>query len=330
MFQSGVDLKNYSNYKIGGRARYFYIAKNAEQIQKAVEKARKERIKIFILGGGTNLLISDEGFDGLVLKPEITKLKSHGVMGHEVMIKVGAGVSMTSLLHYCITKCLSGLGWAGGLPGTVGGAIRGNAGAFGGEIKDAVKEVVSLDISGKMPKITRRTNAECYFGYRDSIFKQNDGNEIILEAVFALTRGDKKAIRAGIEDKIRYRQEHQPLEYPNIGSIFKNVPLSRINTNKDSNTHEYYIGVNSGRNSRKLVIPVKTDPFLVVPAAYLIAEAGLKGVSCGGAMISPKHPNFIVNVLNARAGDVRKLLQLIKASVKEKFGIELEEEIIYV
>jgi len=141
--------------------------------------------------------MADEGFSGLILKPEISKLEQSGNR-----VRVGAGVPVATLLDFVIKKSLSGLEWAGGLPGLVGGAIRGNAGAFGGEVKDSIHEVVSLDISGKTPKVVKRTNAECKFGYRNSIFKVRDGKEIILEATLALAKGDKKVIRDGIEEKI--------------------------------------------------------------------------------------------------------------------------------
>lgn len=334
MFQNGVDLKTHSNYKIGGQARHFYVAKNVEDLKKAVLKARKECLPIFIMGGGTNLLINDKGFNGLVLKPEIKKLRASGVR-----CQVGAGVPVATLLNYCITHNLSGLEWAGGLPGTVGGAIRGNAGAFGGETKDLIKEVVSLDISGKTPKVVKRNNTECKFGYRNSIFKILDGSastssatdnslvpersrgttfngpkEIILEATFQLEKGDKKAIRQAIEEKIKYRKDRHPMDYPNIGSIFKNVDLKTV----PKKIHSQFTPV------------IKKDPFPVIPTAYLISESGLKGVSWGGAMISPKHPNFIVNVLDAKAEDVKTLIKLVKHAVKEKYNIKLEEEVIYV
>lgn len=309
MFQSSVDLKPHSNYKIGGQARQFCISDNVQSLNKAVEQSRKEKLPIFILGGGTNLLISDEGFNGLVLKPEISTLTSH-----DTLVKVGAGVSMAQLLDYSISKGLSGLEWAGGLPGTVGGAVRGNAGAFGGETKDSIEEVVSLDISAKIPKIVKRKNRDCQFGYRNSIFKIRDGKEIILEVNFVLKKGDPRAIQKAIEEKIKYRQQRHPMEYPNIGSIFKNVDLKTV----PRKLHSQFAHV------------IKEDPFPVVPTAYLISEAGLKGVSYGGAMVSPKHPNFIVNVLDAKAADVKYLIAFVKSGVKKKFGIKLEEEIIYV
>ena len=137
------------------------------------------------------------------------------------------------------------------------------------------------------------------------------GKEIILTASFGLRGGNRKEIESAINEKITYRRSRHPLEYPNIGSIFKNVALDTV-----------------AADVKPLVAHVvKQDPFPVVPTAYLISEAGLKGVSSGGAMISPKHPNFIVNVLSACASDVKKLINLAKKEVKDKFGIELEEEV---
>ena len=310
MFAEKIKLNHYSNYKIGGPASYFFEAKNIKDIVGAVEKWRSMNGKqIFILGGGTNLLINDKGFSGLVLKPSIDILEKD-----DDKIRVGAGVLMSDLLNFAAKNGLAGLEWAGGLPGTVGGAIRGNAGAFGGETKDSVLEVASVDISSRESKLVKRNNKECKFGYRDSFFKKNDGKEIIVEAIFSFQKGEPAAITQAIMEKVNYRKTRHPMEYPNIGSIFKNVDLKTIAKNKQ----EFFLHV------------VKSDPFPVVPTAYLITEAGLKGVSFGGAMISPKHPNFIVNSLNASSDDVRHLIKLVKVTVKKKFGIQLEEEIIYV
>jgi len=315
MFERDILLSRHSHYRIGGPAQYFYRAKKLDEITNVLEHWRRFKSSkndaIFILGAGTNLLIADAGFRGLVLKPEIKFVRKE-----QEMIRVGAGVLITELLNYLSTKGLAGLEWAGGLPGTVGGAIRGNAGAFGGEIKDAVSEVVSLDIAQNPPKIIKRNNKGCRFGYRDSIFKRANNKEIILEAAFAFKKGDKKEIIEVIEEKIKYRKERHPLEYPNIGSIFKNVPLTQININR--------------LNQHKSAFPIKTDPLPIIPTAYLIDQCGLKGVSFGGAMISQKHPNFIVNVLGAKASDVKNLINLAKNEVEKKFNIKLEEEIVYV
>lgn len=311
MFQKGVKLSAHSNYKIGGHASYFFEAEGVSDIIEALAHWRKisggkKSDKVFILGGGTNLLINDAGFHGLVIKPVIKNIAREGNV-----VRAGAGVLMSDLLEFAASEGLSGLEWAGGLPGTLGGAIRGNAGAFGGEIKDSIISVVSLDISGE--QIIRRSREECDFNYRDSVFKKKNGSEVIIEAVINLSPGDKSAIKNKIDEKIHFRHTRHPMDYPNIGSIFKNVDYRKFKR----------------LWQRDLAKIVKTDPFPVVPTAYLLSECGLKGVSLGGAMISPKHPNFIVNVLTATSLDVQKLISLAKAEVENKFGIQLEEEIIY-
>lgn len=318
MFVEDVLLSKYSNYKIGGPAGSFFEAKKVDEIGKALNmwrqtaiKIRQDKNAIFILGAGTNILFDDKGYDGLIIKPKIEFIKKEG--RDNLVLRVGAGVLTRDLLNYLIPKNLSGLEWAGGLPGTLGGAIRGNAGAFGGEIKDIVKEVISLDISGRKPKIIKRSASKCLFGYRSSIFKINKNKEIIIEVVLVFKKGDSGAIKSVVEQNINYRKERQPLEYPNIGSIFKNVDLKKFPKGKE----------------KKVLASVKKDPFPVVPAAYLISETGLKGISFGGAMISPKHPNFIVNVLNASSADVKGLIKFVKIKVKDKFGVKLEEEIEY-
>lgn len=317
-FQEHVLLSGFTNYRIGGPARFFFEARSAADVEWAVREAKKSGLPLFIFGGGTNLLVRDEGFPGLVLKPNIRFLETDGGI-----LKAGAGSAIEDLLTFTVRRGLSGLEWAGGLPGTVGGAIRGNAGAFGGEIKDAVQSAESFDVDDMRP--VRRRNTECDFSYRSSVFKKKGGKEIVLSATFSLKRGNPKEIAAKIEEKIHYRRERHPLEYPNIGSIFKNVPLAQMYT---EGTQEYAEAVRTSTcNLRGAAIPIKTDPFPVAPTAYLISEAGLKGVRVGGAVISPKHPNFIVNVGGAKAADVLELIALIKRKVLDRFGIILEEEV---
>lgn len=300
----GVPLAEHSNYRIGGPARFFCEAANEEDIRCAVLFAREQHAPLFVMGGGTNLLIADEGFKGLVLKPTAMQL---GVDGQTMT--VGAGMMVGDMLKYTIEHSLSGLEWAGGLPGTVGGAIRGNAGAFRGEIKDRIVSVESFDV--ETLETIRRGNAECKFGYRSSIFKEKNGREIILRATLNMDKGDAQQIAAGVQEKINYRLERHPMEYPNIGSTFKNVDLELV--------------PKIWRDAFAKVI--KVDPFPVVPTAFLISEAGLRGTQQGGAMVSPKHPNFIVNLGGATAANVKFLIATVKEKVFEKYAIRLEEEI---
>ncbi len=329
-FETNVPLKQISHYKIGGNAKYFFEAKNTDDLIKAIEKQRQLKTPLFVLAGATNVLIDDNGFDGLIIKPDLKFLKKE----NDVLISAGAGVLIKDLVNFTLEKNFSGLEWAAGLPGTLGGAIRGNAGAFNGEMKDAIKEVVSLDISQKNPKIIKRKFKDCDFQYRSSVFKKQSFDklrtssfdklrtkEIIMEATLKLQKSSRKKIEEEMIKNINYRLLKHPMEYPSLGSTFKNVPLTQINSK--------IININPLFNPHKSVSIIKNDPFPIIPAAYLISEAGLKGISIGGAMISPKHPNFIVNVLDAKAKDVENLIQLIKNEVNKKFKIELQEEIEY-
>lgn len=299
-----VELKNFSSIKIGGSARDFVSADNAGELIDALRAARQVKLPVFVLGGGTNILWSDHEFYGVVIRPLIADVE---VKGNRIF--AGAGVLVSDLVYTSITYGLAGLEWAGGLPGSFGGAIFGNAGCFGGEIKDLVEEVVSLDMDTL--KLKRRDCENCKFMYRWSVFKSDDTREIILGATLKLKPGDKRYLYESVQSKIRYREERQPLDQPNIGSIFKNVKVDGL--------------------SDELVSPhreaIKIDPFPVIPAAHLIDKANLKGAGVGGAIVSPKHSAFIVNTGNALSSDVIELMDHIKSKVYSDFGIELEEEI---
>jgi len=302
--EENTPLAKFTNYKIGGPAKYFLRARNKKEIKEGIKWAESKKLKVFILGGGTNLLISDRGFNGLVLKVDIKNLNANGLR-----VRSGAGVEIKKLINFAIKNRLSGLEWAGGLPGTLGGAIRGNAGAFRGEIKDNIESVRSFNVKTLKARIC--LGRHCDFSYRNSFFKKHDNEEIILNAVLKLKKGDPKMIRATTQDKINFRKNRHPLEYPNSGSVFKNVDIKRV----------------PKKTLEKFNHLIKTDPFPVLPTAVLISEAGLKGKRSGGAMISTKHPNFIVNVNNAKAKDILALIKLAKATIKRKFGVIIEEEV---
>lgn len=315
MFEKNIELSKYSNYKIGGPAKFFCAPKTTKELESAVLEAKKNGLRIFILGGGTNLLISDKGFDGLVIKPDFSEI---GFADKDrAVVRVGAGVLVSKFLDFCVKESLSGFEWAGGLPGTVGGAIWGNAGAFGGETKDRVEEVLSMDISKDEPVLVKRKGLDCAFGYRTSIFKQKAFGgevEVILESLVSLERGDREEIKKLIDEKIKYRLERQPLEYPNIGSIFKNNPWEKVPPEVRKRFEKKF----------------KEDPIPVLPTAVLIDAAGLKGRSVGGAKVSEKHPNFIINFNKATAADVKSLMDIVRLEVKERFGVELEQEVMFV
>jgi len=316
-FKENVPLAKFTNYKIGGPARFFFEAKDERSIAWALAEAKARKLPIFILGGGTNLLVSDKGFEGLVLRVNIG-----GMSAQRHLLKAGAGVSMAKLTSFAAKRSLAGLGWAGGLPGTLGGAIRGNAGCFGGEIKDNVARVRSFDTKTMQPIV--RNAAQCRFDYRTSIFKQRPG-EIVLEATFRMKNGAQKKISADLAKEKKWRAAHHPLEYPSAGSVFKNVPLSKILAPRSKAYRD--AAKNLLVRFRGSSFSVKTDPVPVIAAAKLIGESGLAGRRQGGAMISPKHTNFIVNTGKATAGDVMRLMSLAQKKVYLKFGLRLEPEI---
>lgn len=314
MFKQNVPLKDYSRYKIGGPAAYFLEVKSKEELLAGLKEWKKisakfpvDSRKVYVLGSGTNLLISEKGFDGLVIHNLITSFKQDG----ETLV-VGSGVTNADLLNYCIEHSLSGMEWAGGLPGTIGGAVRGDAGAFGGETKDSVKEVLSIDLE-TLKEITR-DQWECTFAYRYSIFKTEETkNEMILSVTLDLEKGKQAEIKKAIQEKIDYRNLRHPMEYPSIGSTFKNVKIDKI----------------PEKLKETLTASIKIDPFPVIPAAKFLIMAGVKGKKIGDAQIAEKHPNFIINLGNAKSKDVKALINFAKDEVKRQFDVTLEEEIIY-
>ncbi len=334
MFLTNIPLAQYSNYKIGGPAKYFIQARNENELLNALQEARQLGEPIFILGGGNNLLISDAGFKGVVIQVALESMaiestpapqptssanpRGEADPNEPYIVSVGAGTLVSRFLGFTVSHSLSGWEWAGGLPGTIGGAIWGNAGAFGGETKDSIVEVTSfvLDADGHV-NLKRRTREECQFNYRSSVFKTAATvgiNEVIIGAKFALRKGGVGQIMTAIEEKKKYRSDKQPLEYPNVGSIFKNVPVEKLPA-----------GVLAKYKEK-----VKQDPFPVLPTAILISEAGLKGFQIGGAQVSTKHPNFIVNMGGATATEVKSVMMHVREVVREKFGVELEQEVIFV
>jgi UDP-N-acetylmuramate dehydrogenase len=300
--RENVLLRDYTTFKIGGPARYFFVAKSKKDLKNAILWAKKKKLLFFILGGGSNVLFSDKGFNGLVIKNQNTQYEIRNTK-----IVAEAGVPLQKLVLETAKKGLSGLENLAGIPGTLGGAIWGNAGAFGREIGDLVEEVKVLEVKGSRLKVKRLKNKECEFGYRESIFKRRE-NWIILETILKLKRGKKKEIEEKIKKILKLRKEKQPLGFPSAGSVFKNVPVEKV-----------------PKEIREKFKEEIKDGFL--PAGVLIEAAGLKGFQIEGAKISEKHANFILNVGKAKASDVKELMEKIKKEVKKKFKIQLEEEI---
>ncbi len=311
--RQNVLLKNYSNYKIGGIADYFLEVSSKTELVDGLKEWQSlsmnfpaDKKRIFILAGGANVLIDDNGFNGLVIHNVIKDIKNE-----ENLVTVGSGLLIKDFLEFCLNNSLTGFEWAGGLPGTIGGAIRGNAGAFGGETRDLIAKVKSLDLITL--EELERTKENCNFSYRTSIFKEQKNNEFILSVVFNLKKGDKDKIKKSIQEKIEYRNLKHPMNFPSLGSTFKNISFNSLTL----------------ENQEKYKDFIKNDPFPVLPVAKLLHLAGLKGKRVGDVQISEKHPNFIINLGNAKSEDVRNVIKMMKTTVKEKFGINIEEEIVY-
>lgn len=297
-------LAPHTTFRIGGAAKYFFTARTPSSVIRALKAAKSCRTLFFVLAGGSNVVMADKGFEGLVI---YIKIQNHAIAG--MRVGAGAGVPMAQLVRETAKRGLAGLEWAGGLPGTLGGAVRGNAGAFGGEIKDSVVSVKAIDEKGKVRTFSK---AQCKFSYRSSIFKEK--KYIVLSAVLGLKKGNAKELSRIAKSHMRYRRERHPLEYPNAGSVFKNCDVRKM----------------PARWRKRFASVIKTDPFPVIPTAAIIAAAGLKGLRVGNVQVSKKHPNYIVNLGNGRAKDVVRLVAKVKQGVKKKFGVLLEEEIQFV
>lgn len=281
-------LGKFTTFKTGGPAKYFLKVHSADDVSKAVRTALKLNIPICLIGGGSNLLVSDFGIDGLVVKVDVRGLKTV----NETDVLCGAGEDLMALINFAADKGLAGLEFASGIWGTVGGAIFGNAGAYGGEIKDVTKEITLVDAGGKIKKVDREY---CKFTYRGSNLKVS--KEIVIDTYFELKKGDKKKIREKIDEILYIRSTKHPVEGNSAGSFFKNIP--------DPN-----------------------QPHGKLPAGKLLDDAGCKGLTVGGAKVFEKHANIIINADNATSSDIRKLADIMKQRVLDKFGILLEEEVI--
>ncbi|MDD3735258.1 MAG: UDP-N-acetylmuramate dehydrogenase [Candidatus Pacebacteria bacterium] len=305
---SCIPLAPYTTFKVGGEAKYFLEAKNKEDIIFGLKFAYKKNIPFFILGGGSNILVSDDGFNGLIIKCSLSNIKCDNEK-----IYTESGVFLASIVSQSVKNSLTGMEWASGIPGSVGGAIFGNAGAFDGEIGDIVEKIRVIDTDNLSEKEFQ--NQECYFGYRNSIFKEkklkNQKEYIIIEAELKFSKGNIKNIKEKIKYNLNWKKKHQPLDFFSAGCVFKNLETKNYSA-------EFWDRFPELKKFQKTNM---------IPAAYLIEKCNLKGKKIGGAMVSDLHSNFILNVKNAKAKDIDRLIKYIKIEVREKYGILLEEEI---
>lgn len=305
--KENVSLAPFTTFKVGGESRYFFSAKTKQELISAVKKAKKEDIPFFILGGGSNLLVSEKGYEGLAIKQRMGKIEID-----DNRIYAESGASVKRVVKVCLDNGLTGMEWAEGIPGTVGGAVYGNIGAFGVFISEVVEKVEALDESDLKQKSFFRK--ECNFSLKSSVFKDSSYGLIILSVILNFEKGGKKEIEKRMKEYSEYRKKNHPLNYPSAGCIFKNVEYRNLTEDLLNRFPELELFEQSK----------------YVPAGFLIEESGLKGKKIGGAEISRKHANFIVNKGGAEAKDIYNLINLIKMEVKDRFGIELEEEIRYV
>ncbi|HOW13069.1 MAG TPA: UDP-N-acetylmuramate dehydrogenase [Candidatus Pacearchaeota archaeon] len=305
-----VSLKDYTTYKIGGLAKYFFIAENNEDLIEAIKWAKDKKIPFFILGNGSNVLFSDKGFNGLIIKIKTSKIEILKNKNNKCDVLSEAGVNLSDLINFLTENNLEGLEWAAGIPGNVGGAVYGNASAFGKKMSDFVKEVEVLDTNNlKQKKLSLK---QCQFSAKNSIFKKKK-NLVILSVVFSFKKGNKEEIKKRVKECLIYRAKNHP-NYPSAGCVFKNYILKK----NDEKIFKKFPELNIFKKNR------------TIPAAYLIEKCNLKGKQIGKAKISEKHSNFFVNLGGAKAKDILKLIDLTKKEVKNKFNIALEEEIIVI
>jgi len=298
-----ISLRKYSTFKIGGRASYFFEAKNKKNLIKALTWAKDSCLPVFILGGGSNILFSDKGFNGLVIKINIS-----GIKKEKNIVCAGAGVYLNKMVKFAKENNLSGLEWAAGIPGTIGGAVFGNAQAFNKRISDIVKSVEIVDLNSlEIKKISKN---KCGFKTKSSFFKKKK-NSVIIGVCLKLKKGKKEEIQKKIREHQDYRKKKHPLEFPSAGSVFINPEIK----------------IKSKKILKEFPEIKEFNKKGFVHAGFLIEKCGLKGKKIGGAKISEKHGNFIVNYNNAKAKDVLDLIKIIKEKVKRKFQISLKEEI---
>lgn len=301
--KENVSLAEHSTFHVGGPARYAVAVGSVEELQEAIAWARTNKCVWRVLGSGSNLLVSDAGYKGLIIW---YRDKLVNVDEESGFVEVGAGALTAVVAGATARAGLTGFEWAAGVPGTIGGAIFGNAGASGGEMKDAVREVYVLEKKG----LKTYKAEECGFVYRGSRFKKDCG--VIVGATLRLARAENSGEPIEkMKETLRYRSETQPKGLASSGCTFKNYEPTdgEFAALREKNVPENFLTAHR------------------IPSGWLIEQLGLKGHQIGTARVSEVHGNFIVNEGTARAADIMALIEFMKAKVRETFGIDIEEEI---
>lgn len=279
-----ADMSRYTSFKAGGCAAALIEVESKEELKAVLKLVTSENIPHMVIGNGSNMLFKDSGYDGVVIK-----LSQQGFDYVEFeendMVRVGTAMSNGVLAKALMREGLAGFEFASGIPGSLGGAVFMNAGAYGGEIKDIVKSVKAISSDGSEERIF--TAEEMDFGYRHSILEEN--GYIAVEVILQLEKGDKEEIAARMKELLEKRNSKQPVNYPSAGSTFKRP-------------EGYFAG-------------------------KLIEDAGLKGLTVGGAQVSTLHSGFVINIGGATATDILQLMALVQNTVYDKFGVMLEPEV---
>lgn len=303
-FRSNVPLAHYTTFKIGGPAKLFAEVSDASELSLGYERAASERLPVYIMSGGSNILFSDNGFPGLVMRI------SDG--GFRILdngrVSAGAGKSLLEVVVACCQAGLVGMEKLAGVPGSVGGAVRGNAGAFGSEMADHVVSVKALNRRTGMVKEYKKD--ECSFGYRMSLFKRHSELVILSVELRLGTGGDPKALMSIVSETQAEREAKHPQDAFCAGSFFMNPTVT------DEHLREEFRH-DSGKEPKGERLP----------AGWVIDQVGLRGRTIGHAKVSEQHPNYIVNTGGATAEEVLTLVSIVKQKVRDELNIQLQEEV---
>jgi len=292
----GHDLKQneklslHTTFGIGGEAEFFYVARRPEDLIKAIQVAEEARIPFFVLGGGSNVLVSDSGFGGLVIKNQCDK-----IFLSDKKITCQSGALLDDLVNSSCENSLSGMEFLAGIPGTMGGAVFGNAGAWGKGVGDLLTEAVILKSQGRIEKVPKNYFE---FGYRDSKLKRT--KDILLSATFGLKRGEREKIKKEVQKNLEERKGRLPQKEKSAGCFFRNVVDNGLAV-----------------NGKK------------ISAGFLLEQVGAKNMRRGEAAVFKNHANILINLGKATSKDVRGLANSLKRKVKKEFDIDLEEEVVY-
>lgn len=301
--QKNILLAPFTTFKVGGPARAYVSVHDAQSLMEAREYAEQEHLKAYLLGGGSNVVFADKGFDGLIIHFLGMPAQREGSK-----ILATAGEDLAAVISLAQAAGLMGIEKLSGIPGSFGGALRGNAGAFGTEIGDVTVSITALNLeTGLLKKFAA---AEAEFGYRDSLFKRNREWAIVEGELLLAPGGDPDELLRIGQETMAAREKKHPQKIPSAGSFFMNPKVSDPELLAEFQK-------DTGMESRDGKLP----------AGWLIDHVGLRGKRLGGAQVSPYHPNYMINTGVATAEDIVTLGSLVKTRVRDELGIRLQEEV---